>query len=80
MAESTMQKVERFRDGIETAKTDKTRLVTQLEAVDAQLADEFESITEAQARKVLDKDVAAEKRLGQAIAEGRDKLEERYDW
>lgn len=79
MAESIMQKIERFRDGIETAKTDKTRLVLQVEALDALLVEKFKT-TEALAQEILDKDIATDKRLGLEIVDGKDKAEEKYNW
>ena len=80
MAESVMQKVERFRLGIETAKTDKTRLDTQLEAIDNSLMDEFGVDTPERAKKVLAKEVATEARLASEVATGLVNLEERFDW
>ena len=80
MTESVMQKVERFRNSIATAKTDKTRLDTQLEAVDDDLKAEFNADTPDQAKEVLAKEVAAEARLAKEVTTGRGNLEEKFDW
>ncbi len=80
MADDTIKQIERFNDRIDQAKTGKTRITTQLEAVDTKLVDDFDAKTLTAAKKTLTAEQATDTRLGKEISEGKASLEERYDW